>query len=257
MSASRQPPEFGPFQFVILVLSVLAAILVGVVWPIFQPQHEHRPEHCFVDATADESSVARSPMRPSHAGAEIGMLTVAYGIAGFGYIVTATFLPVIARAALPGSPWIDWFWPVFGIGTALGAVAATRLRGDIDLRLMLAGAYAVQTLGIATGLLAPTLAGFAIGSLLIGLPFTTITYLALREARRLRPTRAASTIGLLTTVYSIGQVAGPPMVSRLVQSAASESAGFDRSLEVAAAALAIGAACYLISARLWPKRGRP
>jgi len=240
-----------------LVLSVLAAILVGVVWPIFQPQHEHRPEHGFVDATADESSVARSPMRPSHAGAEIGMLTVAYGIAGFGYIVTATFLPVIARAALPGSPWIDWFWPVFGMGTALGAVAATRLRGDIDLRLMLAGAYAVQTLGIAIGLLAPTLAGFAIGSLLIGLPFTTITYLALREARRLRPTRAASTIGLLTTVYSIGQVAGPPMVSRLVQSAASESAGFDRSLEVAAAALAIGAACYLISARLWPKRGRP
>jgi len=136
-------------------------------------------------------------------------------------------------------------------------VAATRLRGDIDLRLMLAGAYAVQTLGIAIGLLAPTLAGFAIGSLLIGLPFTTITYLALREARRLRPTRAASTIGLLTTVYSLGQVAGPPMVSRLVQSAANESAGFDRSLEVAAAALAIGAACYLSSARLWPKRGRP
>ena len=240
-----------------LVLSVLAAILVGVVWPIFQPQHEHRPEHGFVDATADESSVARSPMRPSHAGAEIGMLTVAYGLAGFGYIVTATFLPVIARAALPGSPWIDWFWPIFGMGTALGAVAATRLRGDIDLRLMLAGAYAVQTLGIAIGLLAPTLAGFAIGSLLIGLPFTTITYLALREARRLRPTRAASTIGLLTTVYSLGQVAGPPMVSRLVQSAANESAGFDRSLEVAAAALAIGAACYLSSARLWPKRGRP
>jgi len=238
-----------------LVLSVLAAVLVGVVWPIFQPGHEHRPAHGSIDATKHEASGAASPMRTSHGNAEVGMLTVAYGIAGFGYIVTATFLPVIARAALPGSPWIDWFWPVFGVGTAVGAVAATRLRGDVDLRLLLAGAYALQTLGIAIGLLAPTLAGFAIGSLLIGLPFTTITYFALREARRLWPSRVAGTIGLLTTVYSLGQVAGPPMVSSLVQSAATESAGFDRSLEVAAAALATGAACYLVSTRLWPKRG--
>jgi hypothetical protein len=33
---------------------------------------------------------------------------------GFGYIVTATFLPVIARQALPGSVWLDLFWPLFG-----------------------------------------------------------------------------------------------------------------------------------------------
>ena len=45
-----------------------------------------------------------------------------YGCAGFGYIITATFLPVIARQALPGSPWLDLFWPIFGLGVIVGAM---------------------------------------------------------------------------------------------------------------------------------------
>ena len=56
--------------------------------------------------------------------AEKVALTIAYGLAGFGYIITATFLPVIARAALPGSVWLDLFWPILGIGVAVGAVLA-------------------------------------------------------------------------------------------------------------------------------------
>jgi hypothetical protein len=42
-------------------------------------------------------------------------LVVLYGMPGFGYIITATFLPVIARHALPGSSWPDLFWPMFGV----------------------------------------------------------------------------------------------------------------------------------------------
>ena len=237
-----------------LVLSLLAALLAAAVWPVFQPRQDLSRTDRSANAEPASAPHASVAAAPSHGRVEVGTLTLAYGIAGFGYIVTATFLPVIARAALPGSPWIDWFWPAFGVGTAIGAVAATRLRGEVDLRLLLAAAYALQTLGIAIGLLSPSLAGFAIGSLLIGLPFTTITYFALREARRLRPDQAASTIGLLTTVYSLGQVAGPPMVAWLIRHAPSPAAGFDRSLEVAAAALATGAVAFLLSTRFWPKR---
>ena len=42
-----------------------------------------------------------------HGRTEVGVLALAYGLAGFGYIVTATFLPVIARAAVPGSALIE------------------------------------------------------------------------------------------------------------------------------------------------------
>jgi hypothetical protein len=44
----------------------------------------------------------------------------------------------------------------------------------------------------------PSLAGFALGSLLLGLPFTAITLFAMQEARRLMPHNASAFIGLLT-----------------------------------------------------------
>ena len=62
------------------------------------------------------------------------MLAVAYGISGFGYIVTATYLPVIARTAIPGSPLIDLFWPIFGAGVVCGALLSSRVGVAIDRR---------------------------------------------------------------------------------------------------------------------------
>src|SRR6185369_3151279 len=118
----------------------------------------------------------------AHPRAEVATLAFAYGLSGFGYIVTATFLPVIARAALAAdSPWLDLFWPIFGAGVIAGALLATRVRVSGDLRLVIAAAYVVQAIAIAIGVGVPTAAGFAIGSLLLGLPFTAITYFALQE----------------------------------------------------------------------------
>jgi predicted MFS family arabinose efflux permease len=183
---------------------------------------------------------------------ELPVLTFAYGLAGFGYIITATFLPVIARAALPGSAWLDLFWPVFGLGIMCGAVAAARVPAAIDRRWLLAGCYAVQALGVLCSLALPSLMGFAVGSLMLGLPFTAITFFALQEVRRLRPDAAASFIGLLTVFYGIGQILGPPLVAVLIQHTATASAGFNWSLEIAAGALVLGALLFVGLARQYP-----
>ncbi|WP_413891029.1 YbfB/YjiJ family MFS transporter [Candidatus Aalborgicola defluviihabitans] len=106
----------------------------------------------------------------------MALFTFAYGLAGFGYIITATFLPVIARQAIPGSPWLDMFWPLFGLGVVVGALVASRIHGVRDLRLLLIACYLIQAVGIATSLISPTLGGFTLGSLLLGLPFTAITF---------------------------------------------------------------------------------
>jgi predicted MFS family arabinose efflux permease len=188
-----------------------------------------------------------------HAGpVETSVLATAYGLAGIGYIITATFLPVIARQALPGSAWLDLFWPLFGAGVMLGAVLASRLRSAGDLRLRLAACYAVQAVGIAASVLSPSLAGFAIGSLLLGLPFTAITFFAMQEARRLRPLQPTSFMGLLTAMYGLGQIAGPPLAAGLVARSASAAQGFSLSLWIASGLLALGAALYLWLARAWP-----
>ena len=229
-----------------LIFGILAAVLTAVVWPVFSPRNE-----LTVAATAEASAARQDAARP-HGGAEIALLAVAYGLAGFGYIITATFLPVIARQALPGSPWLDMFWPILGLGVIAGALIASRLRITGDLRLLLAACYVVQALGIAAGLVSPSLAGFALGSLLLGLPFTAITFFAMQEVRRLQPAQASSLMGLLTAMYGLGQIAGPPLAAALLARSRTPGEGFTLALQIALAALAAGAAVYGVMARVYP-----
>jgi hypothetical protein len=239
-----------------LVFGVAACVLTAIVWRTFRTgpgaaAAEERP------AAAVEPVQAAAPSAvpaQRHGRLEVASLALAYGISGFGYIVTATFLPVIARAALPAdSPWLDLFWPIFGAGVIVGALLATRVRVTGDLRLVIAAAYVVQAVAIGIGVGAPTATGFAIGSVLLGLPFTAITYFALQEVRRLRPAHVAGTTGLVTVMWSIGQAAGPPMVAAVLRHAGAVNAAFTRSLAIAAGALVFGALVFLASSRAWPK----
>jgi hypothetical protein len=108
---------------------------------------------------------------------------------------------------------------------------------------------------VAASVVFPTSAGFAIGSLLLGLPFTTITFFAMQEARRVRPLHATTFMGLLTAVYGVGQIAGPPLAALLVARSATPAAGFALALWSATGALVLGALLYLWIARRYPLRG--
>jgi MFS family permease len=231
-----------------VTFALLAVLLTAVAWKVFDRRNG-------VDAPALSGAGALPAQAPASAGGlEVGALAFAYGLAGIGYIITATFLPVIARQALPGSHWLDLFWPLFGAGVTAGALLASRLRSGGDLRLRLAACYAVQAVGVAASLVSPTLAGFAIGSLLLGLPFTAITFFALQEVRRLRPASAPSAMGLLTAMYGLGQIAGPPLAAWLVARSGDAARGFALSLGIASGILAGGAVLFVLLARAYPVR---
>jgi MFS family permease len=229
---------------------VICAILAVLVWPVFGAErHAPRGEAAASSATATPRAAPPGGARqgetrtPEHAHADDHRadtiwLTLLYAVPGFGYIITATFLPVIARHALPGSAWPDLFWPMFGAALIVGALGAARLPQHWDNRLMLAGCYVLQAVGIALGIVWPNAAGFSFGSILIGLPFTAITLFAMREARLLRGERAAGLMGYATGAYGIGQIAGPLVAAPLAASTGS----FSPSLGLAAGALLVGAA---------------
>ena len=229
-----------------LSFGVLAALLTAWVWRVFDAS---RGVAARAPAAAQKE---RAAPRDSAGAGEMGLLALAYGLAGIGYIITATFLPVIARQALPGSHWLDLFWPLFGAGVMVGAVGASRLSPQVDLRLRLAGCYVLQAAGVAASLVSPTLAGFAAGSLLLGLPFTAITFFAMQEVRRVRPLHATSAMGLLTASYGLGQIAGPPLAAWMVGRSGSPAAGFNASLWIATGLLVLGAALYVGIARRHP-----
>ena len=120
-----------------------------------------------------------------------------------------------------------------------------------DRRWLLVAAYAMQAGGIGIGLWWPTPAGFALSSILLGLPFTAITFYGLQEARRLWPASADSFASLITAVYGLGQIMGPPMVAWLL-ARGGQAQGFAQGLALAAAALVAGALMYLASVWRWP-----
>ncbi len=224
-----------------IAFGVLSAVLSAAVWPTVRPEQQpHAPAHA-----PGASGAAPRLNLPTLA------ITLAYGLAGFGYIITATFLPVIARRVLPaGSIWPDLFWPIFGAGVALGAFLSTRISLARDNRALLATAYAMQAVAVAASIAWPTVGGLALSSLLLGLPFTAITLFAMREARRLWPHAAPRLMGLMTAAYGIGQIVGPPLANRLF----AVTGGFDASLAVAAASLVVGMATFLAVRRVAPVR---
>lgn len=241
-----------------LVFGVLACVMTAFVWPTFHKRAEKKdalvPASDAVIATVVAKAVPAGRFEALGSRNEMLFLALAYGLAGFGYIITATFLPVIARQALPPSALLDMFWPLFGLGVIIGALLSSRISLAGDLRYLLAGCYFVQALAIGVGVWSPTLAGFAVGSLLLGIPFTAITFFAMQEVHRLRPLHAASYMGLLTALYGVGQIAGPPMVAVLLNRAPSLSAGFTLSLEIAAGSLLLGSLMLLWMVRAWPMR---
>lgn len=228
-----------------ICFAVIAAILTAVVWKTFRTS-----ELPFVHgghATGQNSEITENA-------GEMTLFSLAYGLAGFGYIITATFLPVIARTTLPSSAsvWLDLFWPAFGLAAVVGSLIVVRAEWVSDPRLALTACYILEGIGVVGVMVVPTITGFFVSSILAGLPFNAINFYTMREVTRLRPHHVARYIGLLTVLFSIGQIAGPPMVNVILGFADSRQAGFALSLQIAAGALALGAAMFLFMAWKWP-----
>ena len=250
-----------------LGFGAISAVLAAFVWRVFVAPGQHRQVPVATAATgagassqgpaanvlavatqtsAREASAAPATAHPVHR-ADAFWLVVLYGIPGFGYIITATFLPVIARHALPiGSAWPDQFWPMFGAALIVGALGAARLPSHWDNRTLLAGSYVLQAIGIVLGIVWPTAGGFALGSVLIGLPFTAITLFAMREARRLHGDTAAGLMGYATAAYGLGQIIGPLVAAPV----AAHTGSFSPALWLAAGALLLGAVALVTVAAM-------
>jgi len=146
-------------------------------------------------------------------------VVVCYGVMGFGYILPATFLPVLARSVVDDPRLFGLAWPLFGATAALSTLlAAGLMRGATRLRT-----WAACQLLMAVGVLLPALrqdAGtIAASALLVGGTFMVITLACVQEmrARAATPARAASLVGSVTAAFACGQIAGPVVSALLLR----------------------------------------
>jgi len=173
---------------------VLALILVALIARTLPRTGQlHRPD------------IAPEPLRLTTG---LKRLVWSYSLAGFGYILPATFLAQMATTRFPGL--ISQFvWPVFGGAAVIGIVIGilTRHLGSSNRRLALV--LWVQALGVFASDLLPGLGGLALGAALVGGGFLCAVQLSLQYARELAPQHTRYLAGLLTTGYAVGQLVGP------------------------------------------------
>jgi predicted MFS family arabinose efflux permease len=157
---------------------------------------------------ADRGGAAPGPTRfPS--------LVIAYGLFGFGYIITATFMVAIVREA-PATAALE---PVIWAAVGLAGIPSVAFWGLIGRRLGLRRTYALACLVEAAGILASVLwtgpAGALVAAVLMGGTFMGITALGLMAARQAAPANPQRVLALMTAAFGLGQIIGPSFAGLL------------------------------------------
>jgi MFS family permease len=216
-----------------LLLGVASLAVAAFVWPVFSSSNERATQ---------SGAVARWSWAQAR-------LVIAYGAYGFGYIIPATFLPVMARDVVSDPAVFGWAWPVFGAAAALSTVGVALISGRKGNpggnRVAWIHSHFVMALGVAAPVFWPGVGGIVLAALCVGGTFVVITMVGLQEARTVvasegnaNPSRL---MAAMTAAFAAGQIVGPLSVSLLV----SAGGGFDAALLIACAALVAGAVLLL------------
>jgi predicted MFS family arabinose efflux permease len=180
----------------IAVGTVVLCAAAAVAW-LVPPDDGRRTE---ADAVA-----AREPRRG------LGRLIGAYGLFGFGYVVTSTFLVAIVRASSEARGIEPWVWLVVGITAAPSVAVWVRAGARFGIRNAFSLACLVEAVGVAASVLWPSAAGVLLAAALLGGTFMGLTALGLAEARVLAPLNPRPAFALMTAAFGFGQVVGPAL----------------------------------------------
>jgi hypothetical protein len=211
-----------------LVLGIASLLVTITIWPVF--------------GAGDRAIVpARRGVRPALAwDGEWLRLTLCYGAYGFGYIIPATFLPVMAKQVISDPAVFGWSWPVFGAAAALSAVVLAVLPPMTNRRAWSTG-HLVMALGILLPVVRPGIVTVMLAALAVGGTFMIITMVGLQEAREAGGPHGTRLMAAITAAFGLGQILGPVLVS----SFAGHRHGLPAALAVASSALAVSG--YFVS----------
>jgi MFS family permease len=211
-------------------LGIVAAVLIAPVALVLRHLHAQTP--------ARPASGA-APRAAAPAG--LSGLVVCYGMLGFGYILPATFLPVMARSLVSDPRLFGLAWPVFGITAA----ASTFIAGWAMRRTTRLQVWAVSNIVMGLGVLLPSLwlNGWtvAISALAVGGTFMIVTLAGVQEVRARAPGDATPLVARMTAAFALGQIAGPIASSLLLHVPGFAQSGLSIALQIAALTLFVTA----------------
>jgi predicted MFS family arabinose efflux permease len=145
----------------------------------------------------------------SVADAGLPRLVIAYGLFGFGYVITATFLVAIVRATPTLRALEPVIWVVFGVAAVPSVALWTRLAVPFGISASFAAACIVEAAGVLASVVWPSALGVFLAAILVGGTFMGLTALGLLGARARAAGDPRRVVALMTGAFGLGQIVGP------------------------------------------------
>ncbi len=217
----------GLSSYSIWLILAAAALVLAVAAAVLQARTAR--------AAPPLPSMASLPEQEGKGALKAAQLVGAYGLAGLGYIITATYLPLLLRATFAG---IDpaHLWAVFGLSAAPSCFLWHGLHVRWGTRRSLITNLALQAVGVALPVMHAS-AAYLLSALLVGGTFMGTVTIALPAARKLAAGMRLNMIAVMTAAYGVGQIVGPLIANTVYR----RTQSFDTSLLIAAGALSLAA----------------
>ncbi|SEG77930.1 YbfB/YjiJ family MFS transporter [Marinobacterium lutimaris] len=172
------------------------------------------------------------------------LLLAAYFCAGWGYVISATFIVDIVQRQPGLENSGNWVFLALGLAAAPAVIVWDKVARRIAYVPALLLAYVAQLLGILMPALSPSLFGALLGAVLFGASFIGAVGLVLTLAGRFYPTKPAKLMGRMTLAYGLAQILAPAITGTLAE----QLGNYDLGLYIAAGVVALGA---VLMALLW------
>lgn len=141
-------------------------------------------------------------------------LLAIYGLAGFGYIITATYLPLFLSGQLSSLDPVQ-LWAIFGLAAVPSCFVWHKVVQKYGYRRAFTANLLVQAAGVVLPAFSQSLLFCLLSALLVGFTFTGTVTIALPEAKRLAHLVRFNMIAAMTAIYGIGQIIGPLVAGEL------------------------------------------
>jgi len=157
------------------------------------------------------ATTALFPARGADAAVDAGLprLIIAYGLFGFGYIITATFLVTIVRVTPVIRALEPLIWIVFGLAAAPSVALWAWIARQLRIPAAFALACVIEAAGVLASIAWQTASGILVAAILVGGTFMGITALGLIQARAIATGDPRRALAMMTGAFGLGQIIGP------------------------------------------------